>query len=287
MPTGNSFRTLSTTFAVGKATAVHIVHEFCSAPTRLSKTYIKFPRTPIELGMDIQLFKDDVNCKIPQAFAAVDGTHIEIMAPDCPSKTDYFARTKRYTVNTQCIVGANLIFYSVATGYPGSCHDARVWKESKVGKLVESGALQYPEEIVNNVKVKPFLLGDSAYRLGVNLMKPYSFAAAVSQEEKKFNQLLSGSRVTVERGIGVLKCRWRILLKRLDAVIENVSNVVIACVVLHNSFQFMCDQYEDEDGLLNKLIRKKREASKWRQHGNTFTAAANHLRGTIKSHVIN
>ena len=123
LATGNSFRTLSTIFAAGKATAVHIVHEFCSALTRLSETYIKFPRTPIELGMAIPLFKDDVNCKIPQAFASVDGTHIEIMAPDCPSKTDYFARTKRYTVNTQCIVGANLIFYSVVTGYPGSCHD--------------------------------------------------------------------------------------------------------------------------------------------------------------------
>ena len=233
--------------------------------------------------MAIQLFKDDVHCRIPQAFAAVDGTHIEIMAPDCPSKTDYFARTKRYTVNTQCIVGANLIFYSVATG---SCHDARVWKESKVGKMVESGALQYPEEIVNNLKVKPFLLGDSAYRLGVNLMKPYSFAAAVSHEEKKFNQLLSGTRVTVERGIGALKCRWRILLE-VGCSYRKCFNVVIACVVLHNFCQFMNDQYEDEDGLLNKLIRKEREASRLRQHGNTFTAAANHLRDTIKSHVIN
>ena len=81
LATGNSFRTLSTTFAVGKATSVHIAHEF-SALTRLSKTYIKYPRTPIELGMAIQLFKDDVNCKIPQAFAAVDGTNIEIMAPE-------------------------------------------------------------------------------------------------------------------------------------------------------------------------------------------------------------
>ena len=63
-------------------TAVHIFHEFCSALTRLSRIYIKFPRTPIEIGKAIQLFNDDVNCKIPQAFAAVDGTHIEIMAPD-------------------------------------------------------------------------------------------------------------------------------------------------------------------------------------------------------------
>ena len=164
-------------------------------------------------------------------------------------------------------------------------------KNQKVESWPSLGLCSTQKKIVNNVKVKPFLLGDSAYRLGVNLMKPYSFAAVVSHEEKKFNQLLSGSRVRVERGIGVLKCRWRILLKRLDAVIENVSNGVIACVVLHNFCQFMNDQYEDqyedEDGLLNKLIRKEREASRLRQHGNAFTAAANHLRDTIKSHVIN
>ena len=287
LATGNAFRTIAKTFAVGKATALHIVHEFCEALSRLSSTFVKFPRTPLELGKAIHLFKEEVKFKIPQAFAAVDGTHIEIQAPNCLSKTDYFSRTKRYTVNTQCIVGANLIFYSVATGYPGSCHDARVWAESRIGKFSVSGALKFPEEIIDQVKVKPLLLGDSAYPLSVNLLKPYPFLNALTPEEKKFNVILSGARVTVERGIGILKARWRILLKRLDATIENVSDVIITCVVLHNFCQFENDEFSDDDGILDELIRRERRAKNMRrQHGGTTCAAGNHLRDVIKRHVM-
>ena len=285
--TGNSFRTVAKTFAVGKATALHIVHEFCEALNRLSSTYVNFPRTPLELRKAIHLFKEDVKCKIPQAFAAVCGTHIEILAPNCASKTDYFARTKHYTVNTQCVAGANLIFYSVATGYPGSYHDARVWGESRIGKFVESGALKYPEEIIGQVKVNPLLLGDGAYPLSVNLIKPYPFSNVLSREEKKFNVMFSGGRVAVEKGIVILKARWRILLKRLDAKIERVSDVVIACVVLHNICQLENDVFHDGDGILDEIMRKEQRARDMRrQQGNTTCAAGNHLREILKRHVM-
>ena len=83
------------------------------------------------------MFKDDVFCKIPQAFAAVDGTLIEIGALDTPDKADYFARTKRYAVNTQGIIGANLEFFHISTGFPGSFHDARMWRETSVAKKLQ------------------------------------------------------------------------------------------------------------------------------------------------------
>ena len=36
------------------------------------------------------------------------------------------------------------------------------------------------------------------------------------------------------RGFGTLKGFWRCFLKRLNSEIENVSNIIIACGVLHN-----------------------------------------------------
>lgn len=47
--------------------------------------------------------------------------------------------------------------------------------------------------------------------------------------------------MVVENAFGRLKGRWRCLLKRLDFKLENVPNVVSACVVLHN----MCELYGD------------------------------------------
>ena len=87
-----------------------------------------------------------------------------IVAPNCDRKADYYARTRRRTVNTQVIVGANFIFYSIATGFPGSCHDARIWRETKVYRRIEAGELlQYAEEIIEQIKVKPIILNDGAY----------------------------------------------------------------------------------------------------------------------------
>ena len=37
-----------------------------------------------------------------------------------------------------------------------------------------------------------------------------------------------------ERAFGVLKAGWRCLLTALDANIENVPDVIICCLILHN-----------------------------------------------------
>ena len=71
--TGEAFRSIAKTFAVGKSTATQICHEFCETLTLLANEFIRFPHTAVEVGEAIANFKDDVNCKIPQVFGAVDG----------------------------------------------------------------------------------------------------------------------------------------------------------------------------------------------------------------------
>ena len=194
LATGNPYRTIAIEFGVGKSTVIKITHDFCSALVEISDRYIKFPKNAVEVGEAIQSFKDDVNCKIPQSFCAVDGTLIEILAPSTERKIDYFARTKRYAVNTQGIVGANLVFSHVATGFPGSIHDARMWTKTEIHTKIESEAiLQYPEKIIGNFRVKPLILGEGAYTLSPNLMKPYRRTIQLSREQRKLNKKLSSA----------------------------------------------------------------------------------------------
>ena len=91
------------------------------------------------------------------------------------------------------------------------------------------------------MQVRPHLLGDSGYPLTNWLMKPYIFTPALDQREKKYNKKLSSVRSSVERSYGVCKARWRCLLKRLDNLVENVSDVIITCFTLHNFFQINDD----------------------------------------------
>ena len=87
-----------------------MTHEFCLAVVQMQNDFISFPVTPLEGGEAIEMFRNDVNCEIPQVVGAIDGTLIEILAPEEGDGISYYARTKRYAVSTQGMVRANLRF---------------------------------------------------------------------------------------------------------------------------------------------------------------------------------
>ena len=126
LSTGISFRSVAKTFAIGKSTAVKITREFGKEFDRTASAFIKFPRNPLETAKAIQSFKQNCHCTIPQALGAIDGTHIFIKTPENERKHDYFCRKQSHSVNTQAVVGGNLIFLDVSTGFPGIMHDSRV-----------------------------------------------------------------------------------------------------------------------------------------------------------------
>ena len=122
LATGNSFRTIAKSFGIGQSTAVTLTHQFCQAMAQISDEYIVFPVTSVEVGEAIEKFHSDYNCEIPQVVGAIDGTLIEIIAPNVDDKISWYARNKRYCVNNQAVVGANTMFLHVATGFCGSIH---------------------------------------------------------------------------------------------------------------------------------------------------------------------
>ena len=115
----------------------------------------------MEVVLEIQKFQDSVNCKIPQTVGAIDGTHIEINSPTGDSKIDYFNRKQRYSTSTQAVVGGNLTFLDIATGYPGSIHDARILRDSTLYIQAERNILlTEPTDVIDGYKIKPLLIGD-------------------------------------------------------------------------------------------------------------------------------
>ena len=75
-------------------------------------------------------------------------------------------------------------------------------------------------------------------------------------KKKRFNRVLSSSRVSVERAFGLLKAR-RCVLTTLDANIENVPDVIICCFILQNFCQKNADCYDDDESLLEEIIQQE------------------------------
>lgn len=117
-----------------------------------------------------------------------------------------------------------MIFTDVYCGWPGSTHDARMWKASPIY-----------EQLKNNLIGEEFhLLGDTAYPLDTFIMVPYKDNGHLTRRQKKFNGILSSTRVVIEQAFGRLKGIWR-RLKFLN--IQNLSYfkyIIIASCMLHN-----------------------------------------------------
>lgn len=183
----------------------------------------------------------------PQIVGAVDGCHIEINAPP-ENKEDYFNRKQYYSINLQGIVNPQLHFQHIAVGFPVSIHDSRVLRLSGIFNLAENEEiLTAPTRMINRVQLRPMLVGDSAYPLKNWLLKPFSNRGHLSHQKKRFNAKLSAMRSVVERAFGMLKGRWRALLKKIEQDHTSVQRTVTAACVLHNFCLLHGDTFDGDE----------------------------------------
>ena len=161
---------------------------------RKAPHYIKFTKTRLETSECIEKFRISSNCKIPQVVGAVDGIHVRIIAPETDGKPDYFSRKQCHTITTQAVVGADLLFLDVATGFPGSSHDARNLRNTSLFRKSESREiLSKPEDAIKSSKIGPLIVGDGAYPLLPWLLTLFQYGPALTSHEKKFNKKLSSA----------------------------------------------------------------------------------------------
>ena len=76
-------------------------------------------------------------------------------------------------------------------------------------------------------------------------MKPYPDAKNGSVE-RRFNYEQSKARCSIERAFGLLKGRWRILMKAIYASPSTAAIIFVMCWMLHNMLQSKRKSETDE-----------------------------------------
>ena len=79
------------------------------------------------------------------------------------------------------------------------------------------------------------------------LMKPFSNRGRLSPQKRRFNEKLSAMRSVIERAFGLLKGRWRLLLKKIEQSHTSVPRSVTAAFVLHNFCVMQGDSFDDDN----------------------------------------
>lgn len=182
----------------------------------------------------------------PGIVGALDGTHIRIRKPNNHSAS-YINRKGFPSLQLQAVCKPDLTFSHVFTGYPGSCHDSRVLKNSD---LWQNGL-----QLCN---IQNHIIADAAYPLRRWLLTPFRDNGHLTAEQRRYNHYHSSNRVVIERAFALLKGRFR-RLNQLDTnTIETAVDIIMACCVLHNICIKNHDEVNDfleEDNQVNNPVQ--------------------------------
>jgi len=202
---------------ISEGTVVLYVKRVMKALRKRASDFVKWPqgdqRHAVHAG-----FKEIGG--FTNVIGAIDGTHIILATAPWRDSEVYFNRKRDYSIQCQGIVNHKGLFIDYTIGFPGSVHDARVYRNSK-----------FFANKSNLFQGEDFVLANSAYPLSTFCITPFRPAQG---HQKQFNQLYSAHRIVVEHAFGRLKNRF-CALKRLSVKdVETAVKLTECAIILHN-----------------------------------------------------
>lgn len=143
--------------------------------------------------------------QLPNCLGFFDGKHIRMIKPD-HSGSLYYNYKSYYSIVLLASCDADCMFTMVDVGAYGSQSDGGILKNSHFGRRFLSGQLPIPPPKSlpgSDEEVPHFFVGDAAFPLNKNIMRPYP-GYHLTPDQRYTNYRLSRGRITIERAFGEL-----------------------------------------------------------------------------------
>lgn len=222
LATGDSFKSLQYLYRVPANTISCFLPEILSAIFHCLSSYIKVPGTETEWEEIQNTFMTRWN--FPNCCGAIDGKHVHIKRPR-KSGSEFYNYKGTYSIILFALVDGDYCFRYIDVGGNGRASDSSIFRESTLNILMEKNQLRLP---INSV-----IVGDDAFPLTTNLLKPYS-RVNLTLQQRVFNYRLSRARRVVENAFGILASRFRVFSRPIELKVQTVDLIVKASCVLHN-----------------------------------------------------
>ncbi|XP_058810517.1 uncharacterized protein LOC131675521 [Phymastichus coffea] len=234
LATGDQISSIAQVYKVGESTLSRIIKHTCAAISRvLCPRYLRFPTEPIWHNISKGYHQ---RWNLPHCLGAVDCKHIHIEAPP-HSGSLFYNYKKTYSIVMMAACNHRYEFTRANIGSFGGESDGGVFSRSAFGRHLIAETLPIPRNYTNlpgsNIKAPYYFIGDDAFALRTDFMKPYS-DRNLTQEQQIFNYRISRARNCIECAFGILVRRWQVLKGRIAIHPNAVDNIVLACVCLHN-----------------------------------------------------
>jgi hypothetical protein len=217
------------TFGVGYGTATLYRRRVAAALRSLREQYIRWPdaQERKEISRAIQQTYD-----FPHCVGIADGTLTPLaFEPETMDAPDYSGRKYGYSLTAMIVCDHRRRIRHYLAGFPGSAHDNRVFKATKLATdpFIHFEPMQY-------------MIGDSAFENDWYMVSAFKKPknASIPRNHEQFNEKLARLRIVSEHCIGLLKGRFpwlrSIRLKITDdkKSLKRILELFDATVIVHN-----------------------------------------------------
>lgn len=122
-------------------------------------------------------------------------------------------------------------FIAIDVGSYGREGDAGIFLKSKIGKSIPATICS----MYTNNNVPHVIVGDEAFALHENLMKPYPRRQTLRDPSKAvYNYRLSRARRTTENAFAILSAYFRVFFQPIATTPETTDKLIVSACILHN-----------------------------------------------------
>lgn len=274
LATGESYKSLQYQYRVSDSTIASFIKPVCSAIyTCLKDEYLKMPTSQQEwLQISNRTFE---RWQFPNAFAAADGKHIQLIQP-AKSGAEFYNYKGTFSIVLLALADYDYRFLYCDVGCQGRISDGGVFRNSEFYSSLQNGKLNLP----NPQKLPllcdgweepstpmPFVfIADDAFSLTPYCMKPFP-QAGLTEEERIFNSRASRFRRIIENTFGIWVNRFRVFYSRMCLTPEKAIYITLASIALHNMLRTKSRESYTPPGFIDEVsINGEMTEGEWRNY---------------------
>nr|CAH7743080.1 unnamed protein product [Callosobruchus chinensis] len=229
---GDSFSTISFSYRLGETTVREIVYDTCQKIWDTLRPLV-MPTPSLEQWQKIEEgFRTKWN--YPNCVGAIDGKHVVFEKPP-NTGSQFYNYKKEFSIVLLALVDADYRFITVDVGGYGRNSDGGIFRSSQLGKKITLNLPEPKPLPQTNIILPHVIVGDEAFPLLRNVMRPYPGAqTGNNQENRIYNYRHCRARRVSENAFVIMTKKFRIFLKKFNISPDHLDLITLACTALHN-----------------------------------------------------